>query len=490
MTEPLLLAGREAQLRRELHDVRRPQLRRLLEECERLRGEVLPTEPPNASITYFGPASANLALAYRLTGQEHYLTELRRYLAPPLSFPHWGKAHMPDHDLDAAWLLHGLALAYSWAGDALPEDERAALRDKLILQGTRMYDFARRSPRAAGGPRRTGRTTTGSATPGWPPPATCCAPSTRRRRPGPSGPRPTSTPCCRCSTRTDRTTRASCTGATASRGSSATSTSSRRPRASTGSRVRPTCARRSGTGSTRRPRTWSASSTTGTATTAAADTRWPCTTSWPPSTGSRRPSGSPRRSPPSSSGARPTRAGCVRGSVRRPTRSCSGSTRPPPRPTSRTLPTSRVLPRPRPPGGADLLGRRRHAGLVQVVTGRRAQGLGHRAPHRRGDRLDHPQRRPPPPGLRHLRHARQGRLPGHRRGILLPQAHRAPQRGAGRRSGLRQRGPLPHLRGTRRRAHRRDAHHDAERGLGARRQRGLAACTTRPWVSSASAGTW
>ncbi len=141
-TGPLLLAGREAELRQELHDARRPQLRRLLEECERLRGEVIPLEPPNPSVTYFGSASANLALAYRLTGQEHYLTELRRYLASAVSFPHWGKAHMPDHDLDAAWLLHGLSLAYSWAGDALPDDERTALRDKLILQGTRMYDFA------------------------------------------------------------------------------------------------------------------------------------------------------------------------------------------------------------------------------------------------------------------------------------------------------------------------------------------------------------
>ena len=40
-----------------------------------------------ASITYFGPAAANLALAFRLTGQQHYLAELRRWLAPPLSFP-------------------------------------------------------------------------------------------------------------------------------------------------------------------------------------------------------------------------------------------------------------------------------------------------------------------------------------------------------------------------------------------------------------------
>ncbi|NEE01915.1 DUF4962 domain-containing protein [Phytoactinopolyspora halotolerans] len=139
---PLLLAGRLDQLRSDVHTTHRRQFRRLLDECERYRGEVPPAEHPQASITYFGPTAANLALAYRLTGQTHYLAELRRWLAPPVSFPHWGKAHMPDHDLDAGWLCHGLSLAYAWAGDSLPDDERAALRDKLILQGTRLYDFA------------------------------------------------------------------------------------------------------------------------------------------------------------------------------------------------------------------------------------------------------------------------------------------------------------------------------------------------------------
>ena len=142
MTRPLLLAGHEERLRDESTGVRSPQFRRLLEECERYPGVSLPDEHPLASITYFGPGAANLALAYRMTGQEHYLTELRRWLAPPLSFPHWGKANMPDHDLDAGWLLHGLSLAYSWAGEALPEDERIALRDKLLLQGRRLYEFA------------------------------------------------------------------------------------------------------------------------------------------------------------------------------------------------------------------------------------------------------------------------------------------------------------------------------------------------------------
>ncbi|WP_154792256.1 DUF4962 domain-containing protein [Occultella kanbiaonis] len=143
MTNPtLLLDGHEDRLRAEAQGVRAGQFRRLLEECERYRSEVLPTEHPSASITYLGAAAANLALAYRITGQAHYLTELRRWLAVPVGFVHWGRAHMPDHDLDAGWLLHGLGLAYSWAGPALPADERTALRDKLILQGARMYEFA------------------------------------------------------------------------------------------------------------------------------------------------------------------------------------------------------------------------------------------------------------------------------------------------------------------------------------------------------------
>ncbi|WP_248283338.1 DUF4962 domain-containing protein [Cryobacterium arcticum] len=139
---PLLLAGREEQLRTDVSSVKGAQFRRLLDECERYRGLPLAAEHPDASITYVGAAAANLALAFRLTGQQHYLTELRRWLDVAVGFPHWGKAHLPDHDLDAGWLLHGLGLAFSWAGDALLENDRARLRDKLILQGTRLHDFA------------------------------------------------------------------------------------------------------------------------------------------------------------------------------------------------------------------------------------------------------------------------------------------------------------------------------------------------------------
>jgi hypothetical protein len=115
---------------------------RLYRQADSYRGQTPPTEHPTASITYFGPAAANLALAYRLSGQTGYAREAWRWLETAIAYPHWGKAHLPDHDLDAGWLLHGLSLAYHWLGDALEPAERAALRDKLALQGERLHDFA------------------------------------------------------------------------------------------------------------------------------------------------------------------------------------------------------------------------------------------------------------------------------------------------------------------------------------------------------------
>lgn len=112
------------------------QLRRLVEQCDWYRNQEPPAEHPTASITYLGYAAANLALAYKLTGQPGYLAEAERWIAAPLSYPHWGKAKMPDHDLDAGWLLFGLSLAYDWLGGD------SELREKLLLQGNRLYEFA------------------------------------------------------------------------------------------------------------------------------------------------------------------------------------------------------------------------------------------------------------------------------------------------------------------------------------------------------------
>jgi hypothetical protein len=140
--EPLLIAGRLDELRASLTSTHAAQWRRLAEQCDWYRGQTPPPEHPTASITYLGPAAANLALAYRLTGQRGYLDEAWRWIATAISYPHWGKAKLPDHDLDAGWLLHGLSLAYSWLQDDLEADQGAALREKLELQGERLYGFA------------------------------------------------------------------------------------------------------------------------------------------------------------------------------------------------------------------------------------------------------------------------------------------------------------------------------------------------------------
>ncbi|WP_405401642.1 hypothetical protein [Streptomyces sp. NBC_01104] len=115
---------------------------RLFEEAARHRGLTPPRTHPLASITWLGPAASNPALAYRISGDRAHLAESVRWIEAAVRLPHWGKAHMPDHDLDAGWLLHHLALTYKWLGDDLPDGVRALLRYKLLLQGRRMYEFA------------------------------------------------------------------------------------------------------------------------------------------------------------------------------------------------------------------------------------------------------------------------------------------------------------------------------------------------------------
>lgn len=138
----ILLEHRMNELRKELETARSAQWRRLYEQCDWYRRQQPPAEHPTASITYFGPAAANLALAYRLTGRTGYLDEAWRWIETAIGYPHWGKANLPDHDLDAGWLLHGLSLAYSWLSDDLAAERRSRLRDKLLLQGERLYNFA------------------------------------------------------------------------------------------------------------------------------------------------------------------------------------------------------------------------------------------------------------------------------------------------------------------------------------------------------------
>ena len=115
---------------------------RLLDQANSYADYLPPPEHPSDSITYIGMAVANLGLAYLLSEDTKYLDIARNWIKVGIGYPSWGKERMPDHDLDAAWLLFGLSLGYDWLKKDLSEDERQALHDKLYLQGQRLYDFA------------------------------------------------------------------------------------------------------------------------------------------------------------------------------------------------------------------------------------------------------------------------------------------------------------------------------------------------------------
>lgn len=76
---------------------------RVREEAARHRGLTPPRTHPLASITWLGPAASNPALAYRIGGDPADLAESVRWIEAASRLPHWGRAHMPDHDLDAGF---------------------------------------------------------------------------------------------------------------------------------------------------------------------------------------------------------------------------------------------------------------------------------------------------------------------------------------------------------------------------------------------------
>jgi hypothetical protein len=128
-------------LRSEMATNKNEFLVRLLKQCESYFEVVLPDEHPSASTTFMGMAVANLSLAFLLTKEQKYLDESKRWIFTCVKYPHWGNAHLVDVDLSAAWILFGLGIGYDWLKEDLSQEERALLRDKIILQGTRMYDF-------------------------------------------------------------------------------------------------------------------------------------------------------------------------------------------------------------------------------------------------------------------------------------------------------------------------------------------------------------
>ncbi|MDC7225003.1 MAG: DUF4962 domain-containing protein, partial [Spirochaetales bacterium] len=129
------------QLKKELSGKSKFLYDRLVKQCDTYFSVELPDEHPPASSTYMGIAIANLALAALVTEDSRYRDEAIRWMATVTSYPHWGNAHLVDVDLSAAWILFGLGIGYDWLRDELDEEFKLKVKDKLILQGTRMYDF-------------------------------------------------------------------------------------------------------------------------------------------------------------------------------------------------------------------------------------------------------------------------------------------------------------------------------------------------------------
>ncbi len=143
MTGNLMLGSKSIQEWRAASQTsHRARFAHLLEQADSYLAYLPPAEHPRETITYIGMAVANLALAFRLTGNERYLDCARKWIQVAVNYPHWGRAHLPDHDLDAGWLLFGLSLGYDWLYQDLPGSERDALDAKLMVQGTRLYEYA------------------------------------------------------------------------------------------------------------------------------------------------------------------------------------------------------------------------------------------------------------------------------------------------------------------------------------------------------------
>ena len=137
----LLINDQLESLKTELKTSRSEHLTRLIEQCRLYENQPLAKEHPPTSITYMGMAAANLSLAFLLTEQEHYLVEAKRWIFTVVDYEVWGYGFLVDVDLSASWLLFGLGLSYDWIKDHLTPQEREMFLNKLILQGSKIFDY-------------------------------------------------------------------------------------------------------------------------------------------------------------------------------------------------------------------------------------------------------------------------------------------------------------------------------------------------------------
>lgn len=117
------------------------QYQRLLEQADSYHDIELPTEHPKKSTTYMGIAIVNLALAFRLSQKEKYLSEAKRVMDTVLSYEKWGNAHLVNVDLSASWILFGLSLGYDWLKPYLGREESERIASKIKHHAKIIYDY-------------------------------------------------------------------------------------------------------------------------------------------------------------------------------------------------------------------------------------------------------------------------------------------------------------------------------------------------------------
>lgn len=137
----LVFIGDLEPLMEQIGGARRKQYERLLTEAARYETMELPAVHPKKSSTYMGIAIVNLALAYRLSKDEKYLTHAKRFMNMVLSYEKWGNAHLVNVDLSASWILFGLSLGYDWLKPYLSEDERERIAAKLKHHARIIYEY-------------------------------------------------------------------------------------------------------------------------------------------------------------------------------------------------------------------------------------------------------------------------------------------------------------------------------------------------------------
>ena len=137
----LVFIGDLAPYQAEIAGKRKKQYERLLTQADRYQTVELPEVHPKESTTYMGIAIVNLALAYRLSGEERYLLEAKRFMNAVLSYEKWGNAHLVNVDLSASWILFGLSLGYDWLKPYLDEEEKKRISHKISHHAEIIYQY-------------------------------------------------------------------------------------------------------------------------------------------------------------------------------------------------------------------------------------------------------------------------------------------------------------------------------------------------------------